>query len=135
MARFLVPQPVAGFLIGTGGARTKQYSERSGAKVWVAGQQFVDVPGMRCVPASLCTHYAAPGTQLPCTVLASAPLVCGWSLICMLALALDVLISKSCSDKGTARMYLGSLAAPPSCLCRAFRRSVLRASLCVLQPC
>ena len=49
MARFLVPQPVAGFLIGTGGARTKQYSERSGAKVWVAGQQFVDVPGMRYV--------------------------------------------------------------------------------------
>jgi hypothetical protein len=48
MARFLVPQPVAGFLIGSGGARMRSYCERSGAKVWVAGQQHDDVRGMRC---------------------------------------------------------------------------------------
>ena len=52
MARFLVPQSVAGFLIGSSGARTRAYCERSGAKVWVAGQQLADVPGMRCVPLS-----------------------------------------------------------------------------------
>ena len=78
MARFLVPQPVAGFLIGTGGARTRQYSERSGAKVWVAGQQFVDVPGMRCalrrlllVTAACLRDARAPGTRFDSLRLAS----------------------------------------------------------------
>ena len=96
LARFLVPQPVAGYLIGTGGARTKQYSERSGAKVWVAGQQFVDVPGMRCVPIIVLNlpRLAPSCHAVPCrshyqSVYGLPPY--------MLALAWEACISTACS--------------------------------------
>ena len=48
MARFLIPQKVSGFLIGSSGARMRSYCERSGAKVWVSGQQHEDARSMRC---------------------------------------------------------------------------------------
>ena len=48
LARFLVPDGFAGFLIGNKGERVDSYKERSGAKVWISGQETsIKGAGMR----------------------------------------------------------------------------------------
>lgn len=50
LARFLVPDNMAGFLIGNKGERVVSYKERSGAKVWVSGAETsIQGAGMRMV--------------------------------------------------------------------------------------
>lgn len=48
LARFLVPDSLAGFLIGNKGERVASYKERSGAKVWISGPETsIKGAGMR----------------------------------------------------------------------------------------